>query len=174
MRTGAKVGILLGVVLVAAAVYFLQNKDNNRDELTESRLPTPTTQPKIIEPEPEQEPEPVAKLVPAQKLAPGTEPEPKQGLAPETNVTAAPTLDPEPVPKAEPEDTSPRYYTVEKGDTLYSISKNSYGNGKFWKAIYQANKNLITNPGALQPGWLKWTPLSRQLPTRNKIQKSCC
>jgi nucleoid-associated protein YgaU len=155
----------VGVVLVAAAAYFVKNRDNSGVELTESRLPTPPTPARIVEPEPEQEPEPAAKLVPAQRLVPEPEPEPesKQRPTPNTDFGAAPTRDPEPVPKAEPEDTSPRYYTIEKGDTLYNISKNAYGNGKFWKAIYQANKNLITNPGALQPGWKLKLPRPEEL-----------
>jgi len=161
MRTEAKVGILMGVVLVAAAVFFVKNTGKSRSELTESRLltSTPTTPPRMVEPEPRQEPEPVAKLVPAHKVAP----EPEQVLTAETDVAVAPTLDAEPAPKAKPEDTSPRYYTVEKGDTLYSISRNSYGNGKFWKAIYQANKKLITNPAALQPGWKLKLPRPEKL-----------
>ena len=72
-------------------------------------------------------------------------------------------LDPEPVSQAEPMDTSPQHYTVKKGDTLYKISKNVYGEGKHWKAIYQANKNVISNPSALQLGWILKLPRPQEL-----------
>lgn len=34
-------------------------------------------------------------------------------------------------------------YTVKKGDCLWNIAKKFYGNGAKWKAIYNANKNVI-------------------------------
>lgn len=136
MRTEAKVGVLLGVVLVAAAIVFFANiADNSSDELADYEPPTTDTLSKIVEAEP----------------------------APVRDFTPDLALDPEPVPQAEPVDTSPRYYTVKKGDTLYKISKNVYGEGKHWKAIYQANKNVITNPSALQLGWKLKLPRPEEL-----------
>lgn len=34
-------------------------------------------------------------------------------------------------------------YTIKKGDTLWAISKNFYGDGTKWKTIYEANKDII-------------------------------
>ncbi len=47
----------------------------------------------------------------------------------------------------------PRYHSVTKGDSLYSISTKYFGTGKYWEAIYKANKNTITNASSLRIGW---------------------
>lgn len=41
-------------------------------------------------------------------------------------------------------------YEVVKGDNLSKIGKR-YGLG--WKEIYEANKNVISDPDLIQPGW---------------------
>ena len=41
-------------------------------------------------------------------------------------------------------------YTVKKGDTLFSIAKNAYGNGNQWQRIAQANPGL--SPSTLKVG----------------------
>jgi nucleoid-associated protein YgaU len=41
-------------------------------------------------------------------------------------------------------------YEVVKGDNLTKIGKRY---GVSWKAIYEANKNVISNPDLIQPGW---------------------
>ena len=41
-------------------------------------------------------------------------------------------------------------YEVVKGDNLSKIGKR-YGLG--WKEIYEANKNIISDPDLIQPGW---------------------
>lgn len=166
MRTDVKAGILLGVVLVAAAiVYFANNADNNGDELADSGPPTTATPSKIVEteqipesepdmkPEPDPEPTTEPKQEPTPEPATESRREPAPEPAPVPDVASDLAPEPEPVPQAEPMDTRPRYYTVKKGDTLYKISEHVYGEGKYWKAIYQANKNLISNPGTLQPAW---------------------
>ena len=164
MRTEAKVGVLLGVVLAAAAiVYFANIADNSSDELADYEPPTTDTPSKIVEAEQ------ILDQEPGMKAEPDPEPatEPKQKPAPEPapvpDFTPDLALDPEPVPQAEPVDTSPRHYTVKKGDTLYKISKHVYGEGKHWKAIYQANKNVISNPSALQLGWILKLPRPEEL-----------
>ena len=43
-------------------------------------------------------------------------------------------------------------YTVRRGDTLAALSRRFYGDSKFWKAIYQANRDVIKSPNALEPG----------------------
>jgi nucleoid-associated protein YgaU len=56
--------------------------------------------------------------------------------------------------------TGTRYYTVQTGDTLYSIARRVYGEGKYWKVIYDANKNLIQDPVQLKLTWkLELPPL---------------
>ncbi|KRB59140.1 LysM peptidoglycan-binding domain-containing protein [Flavobacterium sp. Root186] len=43
-----------------------------------------------------------------------------------------------------------REYTVEVGDSLSKIGKVY---GVSWQDIYEANKDIITNPDLIQPGW---------------------
>ena len=40
-------------------------------------------------------------------------------------------------------------YIVQKGDTLYSIARQF---GVSWEAIWQANRQILPKPEALQPG----------------------
>jgi nucleoid-associated protein YgaU len=46
-----------------------------------------------------------------------------------------------------------RYHTVTEGDTLHSIARQTYGAGRYWTAIYEANRNLIKDPVKLKLGW---------------------
>lgn len=41
-------------------------------------------------------------------------------------------------------------YTVEERDTLYDIGKK---HGLTWQEIFEANKDVISNPDLIQPGW---------------------
>lgn len=43
-------------------------------------------------------------------------------------------------------------YTVERGDNLSSISKRFYGKSKYWKQIFDANRDTIENPDLIYPG----------------------
>ena len=43
-----------------------------------------------------------------------------------------------------------REYTVERGDSLSKIAK-AYGDT--WQDIFEANKDIISNPDLIQPGW---------------------
>lgn len=43
-----------------------------------------------------------------------------------------------------------REYTVERGDSLSKIGK-AYGVS--WQDIFEANKDIISNPDLIQPGW---------------------
>jgi nucleoid-associated protein YgaU len=45
-----------------------------------------------------------------------------------------------------------RTYTVVKGDSLSKIAKALYGSAGKWKAIYEANKDIIKNPDLIYPG----------------------
>lgn len=49
--------------------------------------------------------------------------------------------------------STPKTYTVKKGDCLYNIAKSVYGDGAKYSSIYTANKSLIgNNPNLIRPG----------------------
>jgi len=43
-------------------------------------------------------------------------------------------------------------YTVQPGDTLWGIAKKYYGNGALYTKIYEANKDIISNPNVIYAG----------------------
>ena len=47
-------------------------------------------------------------------------------------------------------DSGTKEYEVVKGDSLSKIGKKF---GIAWKEIYEANRNIISNPDLIQPGW---------------------
>lgn len=46
----------------------------------------------------------------------------------------------------------PTSYTVQNGDTLATIAAKYYGNQALWANLYNANRNVITNPSVLVVG----------------------
>lgn len=55
--------------------------------------------------------------------------------------------------------STPKTYTVKKGDCLYNIAKNLYGNGAKYTDIYSANKSIIgSNPNLIYPGQILKIP----------------
>ncbi len=51
-------------------------------------------------------------------------------------------------------------YTIVKGDTLSKIAKHHYGDAGKWKALFEANRDVIKNPDLIQIGWvIKLPPL---------------
>lgn len=54
--------------------------------------------------------------------------------------------------KTAPRPTGNRTYVVQRGDTLFSISRKFYKSSARWKEIRDANKNKIDDPEKLEPG----------------------
>ncbi len=48
--------------------------------------------------------------------------------------------------------TGAQTYTIEKGDTLSAVSKRFYGKAKFWRQIFEANRDTIKDPDRIFPG----------------------
>jgi nucleoid-associated protein YgaU len=45
-----------------------------------------------------------------------------------------------------------RTITVKKGDSLSKIAKRELGDANKWQAIFDANRDQISNPDLIQPG----------------------
>ena len=43
-------------------------------------------------------------------------------------------------------------YTVKKGDTLYSLAKRYYGDGKLWPRIFDANRDKLKDASVVPVG----------------------
>lgn len=55
--------------------------------------------------------------------------------------------------------TTPKTYTVKKGDCLWNIAKAMYGNGADYTKIYNANKSVVgSNPNLIYPGQVLTIP----------------
>lgn len=49
-------------------------------------------------------------------------------------------------------------YVVKQGDTLWKIADMLYGKGRKWRAIYQANKELLADPKRIYAGQVLTIP----------------
>lgn len=45
-----------------------------------------------------------------------------------------------------------KFYTVQKGDTLSKIAKDSYGDANRYQAIFEANRPMLKHPDKIYPG----------------------
>ena len=46
----------------------------------------------------------------------------------------------------------PTFYTIRKGDTLSTIAKAEYGSAGQWRALFEANREIIEDPDLIYPG----------------------
>lgn len=82
----------------------------------------------------------------------------REALASRQNAEPAPAREVAPIviQAAEDRDSgnadTPNTYTVQAGDTLSRISSKVYGQSGRWMDIFQANRDQLPSPNALQPG----------------------
>jgi hypothetical protein len=50
-------------------------------------------------------------------------------------------------------DQKPRIYSVNRGDTLWDVSKILFADPLFWPKIWSFNTDSISNPHEIKPGW---------------------
>jgi N-acetyl-anhydromuramyl-L-alanine amidase AmpD/LysM repeat protein len=58
---------------------------------------------------------------------------------------------PAPTPKPPPEETW-RTYTIQPGDTLSLVARQMYGQAHLWRIIFEANRDILSDPGRIYPG----------------------
>ncbi len=75
---------------------------------------------------------------------------PKQAPAAATAEAEAAPETPEAAPSAP--QTESRFYTIQKGDTLWKIAAEAYGNGARYTEIFEANREVILDPDKIYPG----------------------
>jgi len=74
------------------------------------------------------------------------------------------------VPPVEAEKPKERYHVVVKGDTLHGIAERYYGDGRFWREIYQANRGIINDPALLQVGWKLRIPSAAEIADKQQSE----
>lgn len=57
-----------------------------------------------------------------------------------------------------PTDNDTRFYTVEKGDTLWKIASAHYDDGSKYPVIFEANKPMLEHPDRIYPGQMLRIP----------------
>jgi len=58
----------------------------------------------------------------------------------------------EPPPAVTAATPAVQYYTIQKGDTLYAVAKEFYGNGMKYPDIFEANREVIEDADKIYPG----------------------
>ncbi len=93
--------------------------------------------------------EELPQIDPAELEASAPPPEPVPAKTSDTDDTGTPAVEvetptaPPPAVPPEPSTGTPQTYTMQRGDTLYSLAKRFYGDGKLWTRIADANKDKV-------------------------------
>lgn len=65
-----------------------------------------------------------------------------------------------PAQAAAPKAPAAHTYTVKPGDSLSKIAKEHLGNGNLYMEIFNANKDVLTDPDKLKPGMVLKLPVA--------------
>lgn len=60
-------------------------------------------------------------------------------------------------------------YTTKAGDTLGAIAKTMYGDLKLYPKIFEASKDVMTNPDVVKPGMVLTVPVLHPLPAATNV-----
>lgn len=61
---------------------------------------------------------------------------------------------------AAPASKPPETYTVKAGDSLSKIAKEHLGNANAYMAIFNANRDILTDPDKIKPGMVLKLPVA--------------
>jgi nucleoid-associated protein YgaU len=152
MQRDVKIGIAIGVLLIALIAIFWWMKSANEPTLVPPRPPISSD---------EDLSGPIEPVAPGQGIAlpPGVEsagpevsvPGPTGPGGVSTTAPAEPVPMPGPVEPVNPV-TTRQTHTVVAGDTLSSLAKRYYGEERLWTKIRDANKDKLPNPNVLPVG----------------------
>ncbi len=79
------------------------------------------------------------------------DPKPKPDFSNVTSGSSSTAPETPAPPVAETTDAS-RTYIVVSGDSLSKIAKREYGDAMKWRAIFEANRDVIKDPDLIHPG----------------------
>jgi nucleoid-associated protein YgaU len=65
---------------------------------------------------------------------------------------AAAAMPADAAPAATGENPYTQWYEVQKGDTLWKIAKEHYGDGSLYPEIFKANQDVLSDPDKIQVG----------------------
>lgn len=165
MRSDVKVGLAIGLVFLTALIIYMATRSAPEDQIADlgddiEDVEQPRTGiDDFIEdfgdPQPVSDPEPGEE----QPIIEEPDPEPEiDPLEPAVEEDDEPDDEPEPQPEPvrdEPDQEPPREartWTVRKGDNLWKISEEEYGDGRHHQLIFEANRDKLRSPDALAEG----------------------
>ena len=93
--------------------------------------------------------------------APPPEPMPARTATDDTGTPAVEVetpAEPPPTTTAKPSTGAAQTYTMQRGDTLYSLARRFYGDGKLWTRIADANKDKIRDVTGIPVGTVLTIP----------------
>jgi nucleoid-associated protein YgaU len=134
MHRDFKIGLISGMVVVIAATIYLAT----RPDLSFKRL-----RPRSVPPSRQSLSQPPAtpdSLYPPGSAAPHESPPQDLGAQDWTAYEQAEKIQ------------TQKFHIVRKTETLSDVARQYYGSPAKWQKIYQANRNVVTNPNALRPG----------------------
>ena len=119
----------VGTVLIVASILAVSGCKKAPEGPQTTSLEPPSRQLDYLQPLESAPPQAAAETPAAAEAPPGAE---------------APAAEQPQAPAAEPQAVTPRTYTIQKGDTLWSIARKHLGDPKRWKDIVAANPGLDT------------------------------
>ncbi len=93
--------------------------------------------------------QPAGTKSPATPAQPAT---PAPAAAQKPAAPAAPAAKPAEAGTPAGENPYTQWYEVQKGDTLWKIAKQYYGDGSLYTEIFKANQDTLTDPDKIKPG----------------------
>jgi nucleoid-associated protein YgaU len=164
MKKDMKIGMLVGLVVAAAALLYVCTRpalspearmlrQNSHITRVQSGAVSVNLSPPAPTPQPAEPPAPSSgQAAAAENTQPPRPSEPVEATTQQPN-----QVDSEPA-FVEKTYEARRFYIVRGGDTLSKISSMYYGTPNKWYKIFEANRNVLDNPDVLKLGMKLYIP----------------